>query len=129
MAGVKNNARIIVVEIVIVISLLACAACAAWYLLWDSCDPLEKQAKNDIKSIELVVAAYYAWSGFYPNTLQELTYAFDKSHPWISEEELIDPWGQPYGYDASSRPGNWGKPPLVYTLGPPGQGKPIRNWD
>jgi hypothetical protein len=120
---------VLVAEVVVVGLVLLVAFAAARYLLLDEWIKTE-QAKNDIRWIERVLAAYYAKHGFYPDTLEALTYPdpLDKSPPWLSKEEqerLIDPWGQPYGYDLSSKP--WREGPLVYSLGPPGQGKFVSN--
>jgi hypothetical protein len=89
----------------------------------------EDRAKMDTKALQTVVTSYYASHEVYPNTLDELTQVQpDGSPALVDAKGLIDPWGNPYIYDPTSRHPKTDRP-LIYSNGPPGQNKRISNWD
>jgi hypothetical protein len=87
------------------------------------------RATLDLKSLETVVAVYKKRQGQYPKTLDVLTKKQpDGGSALLAEAGLIDPWGQPYVYEAGNRHQKTDLP-LIYSKGPPGQNMPIRNWE
>ena len=84
---------------------------------------------TDIKSIETAVTTYYMNRTRYPDTIAQLTQRdqIDGTAAMLSERALVDPWGNQYMYDPSSRHPQTDKP-RIWSNGPPNTGIPIDNW-
>jgi len=87
------------------------------------------RAKTDIKSWEAVVSIYNTNHGRYPDTLEQLTLRdpVDNTPALMEQRALMDPWSQPYFYDASARHELTGKP-RIWSNGPPETPLVIDNW-
>jgi hypothetical protein len=79
-------------------------------------------AKVQIIQIEKAVQTYYIQNGEYPKELKEL----EKGNPpFVKPGSLIDPWKNPYKYDAEG-PKNDNMKPDIWTVTP--DKKTIGNW-
>jgi hypothetical protein len=82
----------------------------------------EVAARAKAAMIETALQAYKSAKDQYPASLEDLAQG-DK--PFIKAEDLKDPWGKMYMFDASG-PKNMGLKPDVWTVDP--DGKTIGNW-
>jgi hypothetical protein len=79
-------------------------------------------AKAQIAVLDKAIQAYRVKHDQYPETLQALTEG-DKA--FVEASALIDPWKNPYQYNAAG-PKNKGKKPDVWTVTP--DKKTLGNW-
>jgi Type II secretion system (T2SS), protein G len=87
-------------------------------------------ARMDVKSLETVVMTYKTRHDVFPHTLEELTVtnSFDNVPPLLTEDQITDPWGNHYIYDPTQLHPTFGTP-LIWSKGPPGENKSIKNWE
>jgi hypothetical protein len=88
------------------------------------------RAKAGVKVLTQALEAYAILNkGAYPASLESLTKAQDGQKALLSADKLVDPWGQPYGYEAKTLDPATGRP-LVYSRGPAPDhpASRIRNW-
>jgi hypothetical protein len=92
-------------------------------------DSDSNRARVDIKSLEIAVTLYQQKNGHLPLSLAILAERGEDGSPaLVVNHYLIDPWRMPYHYDRTSlHPSNG--IPLIWSDGPPGRNRPIRNWD
>ena len=97
------------------------------------------QVRKDLSTLTTALKGYQAEGGRFPSTAQGLKALVEKPETgpqpsnWqpTLESELIDPWGNPYGYHWSGK-GSGKKFPEIFSSGPDGaQGTKddIGNWD
>ena len=116
-----------IIVVVAIILILASAGVVVYTTLLAGTK--EDRAKMDCKSLQTVVTSYYVKHSIYPQTLRELAErAPDGSPALLDEKGLIDPWGNEYHYDQGQRHQKTDRP-KIWSDGPPGQNKPISNWD
>ena len=88
----------------------------------------EERAKLQLKVLTTATAAYKLKYGDFPDKLQLLVQPPDGAPYLNGKEELIDPWGRPYEYDAKG-PKHKGLLPDIWSLGSrPKEGTIIGNW-
>jgi hypothetical protein len=125
---------VVVFLLIAIVAILA----AGWVvvLLWEAVNaPLGggatkvDRARMDVRMLEQATLFYWSRHNRYPTTLEELTVPQAEGDRTVVEPKaLIDPWGNPYFYEPEMRhAGN--DFPLIYSNGPPGANKRIRNWD
>ncbi len=86
----------------------------------------ERTALTQVKgTLSTAVQTFYLNEGRFPNSLDELAAPTNNSKPYIERDALLDPWGHPYGYDASG-PRNSNNKPDIWANAP--NGKQIGNW-
>jgi hypothetical protein len=71
-------------------------------------------ARDQLKAIDVALEKYLLANGTKPDQLQALT---EGDKPLLKAEAIVDPWKNPYQYDASG-PKNKGKKPDVWTTTP-----------
>jgi hypothetical protein len=81
-----------------------------------------KVAEAQIAEIDKAVQVYYIQNGEYPKELKELEKG---DRPFVKPGSLIDPWKNPYKYDAAG-PKNDNMKPDIWTVTP--DKKTIGNW-
>ena len=84
-------------------------------------DPKEELVKLDVRSLTTAVEAYTKAKGMAPAKLMDLVTAGIVD----PKETLLDPWGNPYQYDAKGKK-NGGKRPDVWAVTP--DRRQIGNW-
>jgi Type II secretion system (T2SS), protein G len=105
--------------------------CAGDYALWcvwqnhHSETEKEKRVQADFARIAKAMTIWINNYGAWPSSLEELANPQPNGDPaLLATETLMDPWGQPYDFVRDRhRPF---KPPVIYSIGPPGQDKIIR---
>jgi hypothetical protein len=95
-----------------VILIVAAVAGLEMYRWTHSLEGKYGKAKMDLSHLSSAVDAWKAETGSYPDTLQELTQSRDGKVPYLSEKDLLDPWGRPYGYDPNQRHPASGQPKI-----------------
>jgi len=56
---------------------------------------------GQVRKVELAVMGYIALEGKFPASLDELALPIGKTTPLLKKEDLIDQWGEPFGYEHS----------------------------
>jgi hypothetical protein len=90
-------------------------------VLYDEGDRKDDTAMESMKVLEHACRNYMGKNdGVPPASLQSLIEPPDGSRPYIEggESALIDPWGQPYQYDAGHKNAKGELDPLVFTTDP-----------
>jgi hypothetical protein len=88
----------------------------------------EERAKLQLKTLTTATASYKLKYGEFPDKLQLLVQPPDGAPYLKGKEELIDPWGRPYEFDANG-PKHKGVLPDIWSLGSrPKEGTIIGNW-
>src|SRR5262249_49663269 len=87
-------------------------------------DTKGRRAKSDVMMLTSAVKAYRIKYEEYPAKLRDLVEPPD-GPPYVEPDSIIDPWQQPYQYDAAG-PRNNGEQPDIWTVGD--DGKLIGNW-
>jgi hypothetical protein len=85
-------------------------------------------AKMGVRHLEAAALGFYTRHNRYPITLEELTRPQGEGDKTVDPRDLIDPWGNPYTYEPETLHPHT-EIPLIYSNGPPGANKPIRNWN
>jgi type II secretory pathway pseudopilin PulG len=83
--------------------------------------------KAKIQNIQNAVMTYQMNNGPVQDLSVLLQPDREGRQPTVRQQDLIDAWGNQIVIDASQMD-NTGRP-LIYSQGPPGQNKPIRNFD
>ena len=117
-------------EIIVVVAIILILAGAGIFVYTGVlADTRVNRAKMDVHSIEQAVQTYKVNNGYYPQTLQELTQRQpNNSAALLKPHAIINPWNQPYHFDAGLLHPETGAP-LVWSDGEPGDpdGK-ITSW-
>jgi hypothetical protein len=90
-------------------------------------DSKETIARVGVKTLDRAVSEYKITNGKYPQTLAELTKGAGGKPASLTENELVDPWNQPYVYEPQTL-NRKTKKPLIYSKGDPTSPIQIRNW-
>jgi len=87
-----------------------------------------ERAKMVVMAAEKATRLFQIQHGRLPATLDELTKPGpDGERQLLEVQALVDPWGQRLHYDPDQlHPEN--KKPAIWSEGPPGENRPIRNW-
>jgi hypothetical protein len=87
----------------------------------------EDVAKIRAKSLDLPVQSYYLKHRQWPTDLSVLTQPdeVNANSPYVADDNILDPWGQPYEINTAG-PNNKGAKPDIFTTSP--SGKMIGNW-
>ena len=86
-----------------------------------------ERAIQEIDRLEKKVALFTKLYETLPTSLQQLVESQNGDDPILEKSALIDPWDQPYHYNAEMRHPETGAP-LIWSDGPPGKEKTISNW-
>ena len=124
MMRLKRN-QVVAFCIVIVLAVLFFAS---WYSGHESgVVTRDDRAKLEVMSLEKAVMVFYVRNERFPDTLDELTKKGPDGLAFIKVQAHTDPWGNPFHYDPNQlHPVT--KKPLIWTDGPPGKNRPVRNW-
>ena len=97
-----SRAGFTLVEILTVLTIVALLAALILGLAGHARDmAAKKKAAAEISQLESFITAYQMQNGQVPQTPAGLTVALQEAnHPLAG---LVDPWGNPYGYRASSK--------------------------
>lgn len=116
------------IEMMVVVAIIvALAGIGIFYMAGQADEGNKTKVKADIKSLTQASIVYKTQhGGAWPDSLQALTTRDDQGHgPYIANQEnLQDPWGRPYNYDASGSNNN-GLQPDIWCQSPFGK---IANW-
>jgi len=89
-------------------------------------DPQVERARADVKMLGDACSNFNIRFGRYPASLKELVTPPNEGRPYLTETQLLDPWGRLYQYNSKvARPET--EEPLVYTIHPE-NGRQISNW-
>jgi general secretion pathway protein G len=114
-------------EILIVVAIIVVLAGIGGMYLFPRLDEAkEKIAKTQVKqTLTQACETFKLNNGDFPPNLEALTQAQPNGGvPILEADKIMDPWGQPYGYDASGSHNNGLKPDIWSNHG----GKQIGNW-
>jgi general secretion pathway protein G len=116
-------------EMLVVVAIIVALAGMGGYYYFAQLDKAnESKAKTQVKTtLEQAAKTYYTNNRMWPENLQILLQADPNNagKPYLeSQEAIIDPWNQPYGYDAGGAHNN-GLKPDIWANSPRGQ---IGNW-
>jgi hypothetical protein len=88
-------------------------------------DDKRSAAKAQAKVLTQALEGYRITHGKWPPSLAALLQQDEEGGPWVKNpSDLIDPWGQPYQYNAAG-PHNNGRQPDIWADSPSG---PVGNW-
>jgi general secretion pathway protein G len=128
---IRPNRRLALtlMEVMVVAAILVIlAGVGAISVLGYLSDAKEKAARVGVQTLEDAVNAYYLDYNQYPNELADLTVTLpDGRAAKLDQKALVDPWGQPYGYEPTNLNPNT-KKPHIFSNGEPGSGRPVANW-
>jgi general secretion pathway protein G len=90
----------------------------------------QAKARTDVKTLTTAAETYKIGTNAYPSKLEDLVKPPGGGPSFLKPDKdvLKDPWGNPYQYDPTG-PKNNGKPPDIWSEGPPGKKQPIGNWE
>ncbi len=126
-ARVSRRSAFTLLEVLIVVAILVVlAGVSSVYVFRYLDDAKVNAAKAGVKAIEKAAQGYEIAHGTLPQTLQELVQPPSGGRPYIEQQAMLDPWGQPYQYDPSGSR-NGGLKPDVWTTAP-STGQQIGNW-
>ena len=123
----KSEHGFTLIEIVLVLAIIAMLLGAGvFHLIGVGRKGAEVRAKSDFKTLRTALNLYQMDAGTYPSTEQGLAALvtkpkvgrIPKSYRAYLDEEIQDPWGNPYVYAWPSSKG--GELPEIYTLGKDG---------
>jgi general secretion pathway protein G len=125
----RTRGAFTLMEVLVVVAILVVLASIGIVVFRYLDDSNEKVARLGIKNIETAITAYRIAHGSYPQSLQELTMPEGGKPAYLEDQNLVDPWGRPYGYDPNQHHPKTGKP-LIFSQGvnPGNQAGMIRNW-
>jgi hypothetical protein len=84
-----------------------------------------RAAKDQTKVLTQAAEGYRITHGKFPPSLAALLQQDEEGGPWVKNPgDLIDPWGQPYQYNAAG-PNNRGRQPDIWADSPAGR---VGNW-
>jgi len=115
-------------EILVVVAIIVMlAGVGSYYIMQRLEDAKLNTAKMGVDRVSKAVETYKLNYGEAPESLAVLTQAGQNGGPYLKDEELVDPWNQPYQYDPNgSHQQPPGFKPDVFCHGP--QGQVIGNW-
>jgi general secretion pathway protein G len=113
-----------VLVVVAIIVVLAGVATVSFRYLTDTKNDI---AKVKIKKIEDAASQYKLKYGDYPDSIAILGEPIEGSEAYLSDEDIKDPWGNPYVIDKTQLHPKTRKP-KIYSQGEPGKSHPISNW-
>ena len=126
----QNRARraaFTLMEMMVVVAIIVALAGASIYFMGGQMDEGYKaKAQTGVKQMTDAVMTYkLQHAGVYPTSLNDLLLKDDQGHgPYIlKQEDLVDPWGQPYQFDPSGtrnqsfQPDIWTTHPTLGTFG------------
>jgi general secretion pathway protein G len=113
-------------EILVVVAIIVVLAGIGGYYLLPRVDEAKmKTAKLQVKALTEQCEIYKLNNDDFPQSLEALTTQQPNGGPpLIPADSLLDPWGQPYGYNMQG-PNNGGLKPDIWVNRPTGQ---IGNW-
>ncbi len=112
--------------LVVVAIIVMLAGIGGYYFVQSQEDAKKGAAKAQTKVLTQACDAYRISHGSYPASLAVLLQQDEEGGPYLkSQDALIDPWRQPYQYNAAG-PQNGGRQPDIWANGPNGQ--QIGNW-
>src|SRR6516225_8681848 len=116
----RRRSAFTLLEVLIVVSIIVILASLGGYYAFRAYEDAQiSEAKIKATSISKALEGYKLNnSGTYPNDLNELVHP-PSGRPYLGPEELLDPWGKPYQFDANG-PHNNGLKADVYTQTPQG---------
>src|SRR5207302_9763382 len=99
---VDHRAAFTLLEVLIVAAIIVVLAGAStlYYMRFLE-DSKISRAKADVKTIEKAAEAYEINNGQRPDSLQQLISPPDGRQPYIEQDQIKDPRGKDYQYDAS----------------------------
>jgi general secretion pathway protein G len=108
-------------EVLIVVAIIVVLVGLGTVQVFKYLDNAKKDAAK-IKATNLgqKAVAYQVRNGAFPESLQVLV-----QEQLVSQEETVDPWGQPFQYDATGKNNN-GTKPDIWAVAP--DGSPVGNW-
>jgi general secretion pathway protein G len=114
-------------EILVVVAIIVVlAGVGIVYLLPKVDEAREGVAKGQIKAISNACEMYKLSNGDWPVTIEALTEMQPNgAPPLLKADAIVDPWGNPYGYDPSGQ-NNGGMLPDISVQCP--SGKILGNW-
>jgi len=116
-------------EVLVVVAILVVLAGIGVVVFRYLDESKESVAKLAIKNIESACSAYKVQHGNWPENLQVLTMPEGGKPAYLKDQQIIDPWGRPYGYDPHQTHPKTGDP-LIFSQGvnPGNQAGFIRSW-
>jgi hypothetical protein len=116
-----------VVGVVSVGALVAVFGFGAFLLKGQADQTKHDAAKAQVKVIEAAADRYHLANDEYPSTISGLTQsdAANDGQPYLSTNQIIDPWGKKFQFDPEG-PHHQGDKPDIYTVSP--DGTMIGNW-
>jgi len=116
-----RRAAFTLMEMMVVVAIIVALAGASIYYMAGQIDEGNKaRAQANVKDLSNMITTYKAQhQGNWPTSLQDLMLKDDQGHgPYITNQEnLIDPWGNPYQFDVQGGR-NQGLQPDVWTTHP-----------
>lgn len=116
-----RRAAFTLMEMMVVVAIIVALAGASIYYMAGQIDEGNKaKAQGQVKQLSDLLTTYKAQhQGAWPQSLQDLMLRDEEGRgPYIkSQEDLLDPWGQPYQFDVAGTRNN-GLQPDVWTQNP-----------
>ncbi|MFL5343115.1 MAG: type II secretion system protein GspG [Gemmataceae bacterium] len=114
-------------EVLVVVAILVILAGTASVFVFRYLETAKQdRVKADVRALTTACQAYKLKYDGYPESLQQLMQPPDGSRPFMeSAANLVDPWGNPYQYNAQGT-NNQGLKPDIWAIDP--DGNTIGNW-
>ena|SRR5579872_7247520 len=113
--------------LVVVAIIVMLAGIGGYYFVQAQEDAKKGAAKAQTKVLTQACDAYRISHGTYPASLQVLLQRDEEGGPYLkTPDAIIDPWRQPYQYNAQG-PQNNGNQPDIWCVSP-NNGQQIGNW-
>jgi len=115
--------------LVVVAIIVALAGIGGFFLLQQLKDSQKDIASTQVKGPLTNACQAYSikHGGQFPGSLQQLRQKDQTGGPWLeSDDALIDPWGQPYQYEAAGGKNGGTRPDIWTTV--PNTNEPVGNW-
>jgi general secretion pathway protein G len=126
-ARLTRSAFTLLEVLVVVAIIVVLAGVGTYYLLPRLGEAKEKVAVSNVKKLDDACGTFYLNNDRWPQSLQELAAAQPNGgKPLATAEELKDPWGRDFQYNAQG-PRNGGSKPDIWTVSPE-TSKEIGNW-
>jgi hypothetical protein len=113
----------------VAIVLIAIAIFAIWYFCFGAtvCTRSEAALRHVTGPLSKACDAFKCKTGFWPERLEDLLKQHNQDAAYVDDmDALIDPWGNPYQYDAEG-PMNHGERPDIWCESPETRSK-VGNW-
>jgi general secretion pathway protein G len=116
----ERRSAFTLLEVLIVVAIIVIlASIGGMYAFRAYEDAQINEAKIKAISISKAAEGFKLNNGNYPNELGELVHP-PSGRPYLAQDELLDPWGHPYQFDAGGSHNN-GLKADVFTTTPTGQ--------